>query len=216
MNSFLKRINLAQSVENSAIIASLVPNGLFLSIAVAYAIGAVRIIRFGALVQQSNAIESLSNVDVLCMDKTGTLTANRLQVNSVQPFAGDEADLRRVLGVMSASTASPNKTTEAIIAACPEQACALVTEVPFSSARKWSAVAFDQSQDGASPTLQGIYVLGAPEMLRPHLAEPPTWETISSDVSALATQGLRVLVVAHYPDPTRWRIAATSRRCRMD
>ena len=78
MNSFLKRINLAQSVENSAIIASLVPNGLFLSIAVAYAIGAVRIIRFGALVQQSNAIESLSNVDVLCMDKTGTLTANRL------------------------------------------------------------------------------------------------------------------------------------------
>ena len=170
MNSFLKRINLAQSVENSAIIASLVPNGLFLSIAVAYAIGAVRIIRFGALVQQSNAIESLSNVDVLCMDKTGTLTANRLQVNSVQPFAGDEADLRRILGVMSASTASPNKTTEAIIAACPEQACALVTEVPFSSARKWSAVAFDQSQDGASPTLQGIYVLGAPEMLRPHLA----------------------------------------------
>ena len=202
MNSFLKRINLAQSVENSAIIASLVPNGLFLSIAVAYAIGAVRIIRFGALVQQSNAIESLSNVDVLCMDKTGTLTANRLQVNSVQPFAGDEADLRRILGVMSASTASPNKTTEAIIAACPEQACALVTEVPFSSARKWSAVAFDQPQDGASLTMQGIYVLGAPEMLRPHLAEPPTWETISSDVSALATQGLRVLVVAHYPDPT--------------
>ncbi len=202
MNSFLKRINLAQSVENSAIIASLVPNGLFLSIAVAYAIGAVRIIRFGALVQQSNAIESLSNVDVLCMDKTGTLTANRLQVNSVQPFAGDEADLRRILGVMSASTASPNKTTEAIIAACPEQACALVSEVPFSSARKWSAVAFDQSQDGASLTMRGIYVLGAPEMLRPHLAASPTWEMISSDVSALATQGLRVLVAAHYPDLT--------------
>ena len=202
MNSFLKRINLAQSVENSAIIASLVPNGLFLSIAVAYAIGAVRIIRFGALVQQSNAIESLSNVDVLCMDKTGTLTANRLQLTSVQPFAGDETDLRRVLGVMSASTASPNKTTEAVIAACPEQACELVTEVPFSSARKWSAVAFDQAKGGAASTLQGVYVLGAPEMLRPHLGEPPTWETISSEVSALATQGLRVLVVAHYPDPT--------------
>ena len=59
--------------------------------------------------QQSNAIESLSNVDVLCMDKTGTLTANRLQLDSVQPFAGDEADLRRVLGVMAASTASPTR-----------------------------------------------------------------------------------------------------------
>jgi cation-transporting ATPase E len=201
MNSFLKRINLAQSVENSAIIAGLVPNGLFLSIAVAYAIGAVRIIRFGALVQQSNAIESLSNVDVLCMDKTGTLTANRLQLSAILPFEGDEGQLRRILGVMAASTASPNKTTEAIIAACPEQACALVTEVPFSSARKWSAVAFDQPIDGARPTLRGIYVLGAPEMLRPLLAEPPSWETISSAVSALATQGLRVLVVAHYPDP---------------
>jgi cation-transporting ATPase E len=110
MNSSLQRIKLAQSVENWAIIASLVPNGLFLSIAVAYAIGAVRIIRFGALVQQSNAIESLSNVDVLCMDKTGTLTSNRLQVNSVQPFdGGDEANLRRILGVMAASTASPTR-----------------------------------------------------------------------------------------------------------
>src|SRR5262249_19518109 len=156
-------------------------------------IGAVRIIRFGALVQQSNAIESLSNVDVLCMDKTGTLTANRLQVNSVQPFdGGDEAQLRRTLGVMAASTASPNKTTEAIIAAFPEQPCTLVSEVPFSSARKWSAVAFDQPANGASSALTGVYVLGAAEMLRPHLGAPPTWDNITSDVSALATQGLRV------------------------
>jgi cation-transporting ATPase E len=203
MNSFLKRINLAQSVENSAIIAGLVPNGLFLSIAVAYAIGAVRILRFGALVQQSNAIESLSNVDVLCMDKTGTLTANRLQLNSVRPFEGtDEAGLRRILGVVAASATTPNKTTEAIIAACHGEPCALVSEVPFSSARKWSAVAFDLPTDGAHPALQGVYVLGAPEMLHAHLAAPPAWETIAHEVSDLATQGLRVLVVAHYPDPT--------------
>jgi cation-transporting ATPase E len=201
VNSFLKRINLAQSVENSAIIAGLVPNGLFLSIAVAYAIGAVRIIRFGALVQQSNAIESLSNVDVLCMDKTGTLTANRLQVDDTLPFEGDEARLRRILGVMAASTASPNKTTEAIIAACPEQPSALVTEAPFSSARKWSAVAFDQPEQDDATALRGIYVLGAPEMLRPHLGEPPTWEAITTHVSVLALKGLRVLIVAHYPDP---------------
>ena len=68
----------------------LVPNGLFVSIAIAYALGAVRIIRFGALVQQANAIESLSNVDVLCLDKTGTLTANRLSVEEIVPLAGSE------------------------------------------------------------------------------------------------------------------------------
>ena len=66
--------------------SGLVPNGLFLSITLAYALGAVRIIQYGALVQQSNAIESLSNVTVLCLDKTGTLTANRLQVNAVHPI----------------------------------------------------------------------------------------------------------------------------------
>ena len=56
----------------------MIGNGLFYMIVVAYALGASTIARQGALVQQVNAIESLSNIDVLCMDKTGTLTANRL------------------------------------------------------------------------------------------------------------------------------------------
>ncbi len=110
--------------------------------------------------------------------------------------------LRRILGVMSASTASPNKTTEAIIAACPEQPCALVSRGSLLLGAQVERRRLRSAADSASPALQGIYILGAPEMLRPHLAEPPRWETISSDVSALATQGLRVLVVAHYPDPT--------------
>jgi cation-transporting ATPase E len=121
----------------------------------------------------------------------------------VRPFEGtDEAGLRRILGVVAASTTTPNKTTEAIIAACHGEPCALVSEVPFSSARKWSAVAFDVPTDGAHPALQGVYVLGAPEMLHAHLAEPPAWETIAHEVSGLASQGLRVLVVARCPDPT--------------
>src|SRR5438270_63638 len=78
-------------------------NGLFLSIALAYALAAVRILRFGALVQQANAIESLSNVDVLCLDKTGTLTANRLQVSSLYPLGIAEQEFQRVLGVLVAS-----------------------------------------------------------------------------------------------------------------
>ena len=74
---------LGDVVADATLLAGLVPNGLFVSIAVAYALGAIRILRFGALVQQANAIESLSHVDVLCLDKTGTLTANRLEVESV-------------------------------------------------------------------------------------------------------------------------------------
>ena len=79
------RSALGDVVADATLLAGLVPNGLFVSIAVAYALGAVRIIRFGALVQQSNAIESLSHVDVLCLDKTGTLTANRARASRRSP-----------------------------------------------------------------------------------------------------------------------------------
>ena len=71
--------------SEASILAGLVPNGLFVSIAIAYALAAVRILRYGALVQQSNAVETLSHVDVLCLDKTGTLTANRLVVRRGPP-----------------------------------------------------------------------------------------------------------------------------------
>ena len=88
VNAFLNDITLVDSVRMSVVIAGLVPNGLFVSIAVAYALGAVRIAGKGALVQQSNAVESLSNVNVLCLDKTGTLTANRIRFNEQAPISG--------------------------------------------------------------------------------------------------------------------------------
>ena len=143
VKSVLLRINLAESVENSTIVAALVPNGLFLSIAVAYALGAVRILRFGALVQQANAIESLSHVDVLCLDKTGTLTANRLTVNEVYPLgAMTKQEVERVLSAIAASASGGAKTVEAIHSAWPGVRQRLAGEIPFSSARKWSAVEF--------------------------------------------------------------------------
>src|SRR5262249_25955780 len=139
--------DLVESVQQSVIIVGLVPNGLLLSIALAYAIGAVRILRFGALVQQANAIESLSCVDVLCLDKTGTITANRLLLDALYPIDISEAELRHVLGAVGASTTTRNKTSEAIAAACPapDGTYRAIGEAPFSSARKWSAVALDDS-----------------------------------------------------------------------
>lgn len=204
LDALLKRTALAQSVQNSAILASLVPNGLFLSIAVAYALGAVRILRFGALVQQSNAIESLSDVTVLCLDKTGTLTSNRLEVAGVHPLGVSEQEVRTVLGALVASATSTTTTTAAITAACPGLPHHRVAEVPFSSARKWSAVALDDPDGSGDVLLHGIYALGAPEMLRPFLArstEPGMmeWEAIAAQVADLAERGLRVVLVAYSP-----------------
>jgi cation-transporting P-type ATPase E len=197
VNSLLKETSLAESVQNSAVIAALVPNGLFLSIAVAYALGAVRVLRHGALIQQSNAIESLSNVDVLCLDKTGTLTTNQLKVSELQPITLAAEELEGVLGTVTASARGGTKTSDAIKAAYPRPEQATIADIPFSPDRKWSAVAFDE----AHGTAAGTYVLGAPEMLLPHVAGSDAMRTqIGHDVSERAARGLRVLLLAHHSD----------------
>jgi cation-transporting ATPase E len=195
LRSLLTLVSVPESIAQATVLAGLVPNGLFLSIAVAYAVGAVRILRFGALVQQSNAIESLSNVDVLCLDKTGTLTANALRVRSIEPLGASEEELRSALGAIAASTTAPNQTSEAIAAAFPRDRVATLEEVPFSSARKWSALAF--SADG----LTGVYALGAPEMLRPFAdgGDRMDWRPIEERIRESTEQGLRVLLAVHSP-----------------
>ena len=200
IDALVTRANMGETIASATLVVGLVPNGLFLSITLAYALGAVRIIRYGALVQQSNAIESLSNVQVLCLDKTGTLTANRLQVNAVHPIGMSEDELKSILGTMVASAKTLNKTSEAIKQACPGEAQPLLADVPFSSARKWSAVALDAA------SLKGIYAIGAPEMLQRYLGEAgldtaAAWQAIKNQSAQLTDRGLRVLLIAHHPDP---------------
>jgi hypothetical protein len=74
--SFTQHLPFVESVQATTVIVGLVPNSLILAIVLAYALGAVRMAGKGALIQEANAVESLSNVDVLCTDKTGTLTTN--------------------------------------------------------------------------------------------------------------------------------------------
>jgi len=199
-------------VADATLLAGLVPNGLFVSIAVAYALGAIRILRFGALVQQSNAIESLSHVDVLCLDKTGTLTANKLEVDRVVPLGGaTEAEVVAAAAALAASATAGNKTSEAIAARWPTDAQPLVGEVPFSSARKWSAVALGV-ETGDAP-VRGIVALGAPQFLRRFLAtnadaegpddaelDPDGWDELQAELSQLTALGLRVLLIATHPE----------------
>jgi cation-transporting ATPase E len=171
-----------EGVEDTAVVLSLVPQGLLLLITVAYALGSVRLAGRGALVQQSNAVESLSHVDVLCLDKTGTLTTNRILFHALHPLDGtSEAEMRQSLGDYIASTGSRNRTAEAVAEAITGTVRTVVTEIPFSSARKWSAASFADS---------GTYILGAPEMLG-------FGDGLPSEITALAQQGMRVLMFAH-------------------
>jgi cation-transporting ATPase E len=189
-----------ESVRMSTVILALIPNGLVLSIALAYALGTVRLLGRDMLVQQANAVESLSNVDVLCTDKTGTLTSGVVTTEEVLALGAGQQRVQELLGAFAASTTDANRTIEAIRTALPAQRVEPAHEAFFSSARKWSGLAFDA--DGT----RGTYVLGAPEMLEPALAEgsrdgapsAPDWRARAAEWTA---QGLRVVLFVGRPEP---------------
>ena len=194
VSGFVYETPLVLSAQAAAVIIGLVPNGLFLMIIVSYSLGAVRLARQGALIQQANAIESLSHVDVLCTDKTGTLTANRINYNDIYPLNVDKEDLKRTLADFASSASVTNKTSEAIIDGLGGQQRPTVDEVAFSSARKWSALAFND------PDRRGIYVLGATEMLQPYLSPN---DELAQQIKIWSNEGLRVLLFAHNSEVVR-------------
>ncbi len=137
-------------------IVNLVPEGLILLISVTAAVSAFRMAQRGVLAQQLNAIESLASVDIVCTDKTGTLTEPTLRVVGVVPARGeDETSLARELTVYAVSAPSRNSTLEAIADAqlADVQQRRVIAQVPFSSRRRWSALDLGDER----------LVLGAPE-----------------------------------------------------
>jgi cation-transporting ATPase E len=175
----------------AAVVLGIVPSGLFLMIVVTYSMGAVRLATRDALVQGTNAVESLSNVDVFCMDKTGTLTANKMRLAEVLPIGAKEEDVRAMLGAFARSTTAGTKTSEALAEANPGDKHPITAEVAFSSAYKWSAVSADD--DG----FRGVFAFGAPEFLGPRLDT----ESPLDPPDGWAERGIRTLLFAHGARP---------------
>ncbi|MFD9214834.1 HAD-IC family P-type ATPase [Streptomyces sp. NPDC059544] len=168
-------------------IVPMIPEGLVLLTSVAFAIGVIRLGRKQCLVQELPAIEGLARVDVVCLDKTGTLTEGGMDVTELRTLDGcDEDYVRTVLGALGESDPRPNASLQAIIEAYPDREEWRCTEsLPFSSARKYSGAAFSEG-DGQSST----WLLGAPDVLLPPGAPA------LREVDGLNEQGLRVLLLA--------------------
>ncbi|MFW6722197.1 HAD-IC family P-type ATPase [Streptomyces sp. MAR4 CNY-716] len=168
-------------------IVPMVPEGLVLLTSVAFAIGVIRLGRKQCLVQELPAIEGLARVDVVCLDKTGTLTEGGMDVTELRPLGGAaEADVRRVLGALGSSDPRPNASLQAIVEAYPDtEELRCTGSLPFSSARKYSGAAF--SGDGAGA---GTWLLGAPDVLL------PDGDASLAEIDDLNAQGLRVLLLA--------------------
>jgi cation-transporting ATPase E len=183
------RIPLLESVKAAAVLVALVPQGLVLMIAVTYSLAVMRLAKTGVLIQRLNAVESSSHIDVLCVDKTGTLTTQALELEDVYPVRVTDEECRRLIGVYAASVSDSNKTNDALKTAFPSAASAVGDEVAFDSARKWSAL-------GLSGEPEGVMVLGAPEILAPHVNG---YDALTASIDAWADRGLRVLLFACAP-----------------
>lgn len=171
-------------------VVGMVPEGLVLLTSIAFALSVIVLGRRNVLVQELPAVEGLARVDVVCLDKTGTLTEGSIVFDEIVPLGGTPPDaVGPVLGALS-SGADGNATIEAIAAAFPAPAGWRRLEgVPFSSARKWSATTFEG---------RGTWILGAPEMV---LVGRPDDDPTRQRAEAAARAGNRVLLLARSERP---------------
>jgi cation-transporting ATPase E len=183
---------------------AMIPLGLVLMTSVAFAVGGARLARLNVLVQELAAVEGLARVDVLCIDKTGTLTEGRVVFDDVHDSGvhGPGQELprgwREALGWFGADPHA-NATARCLAPTFSyDGGAAPAAVVPFSSARKWSAANFERPHAAA-----GTWVLGAPEMV--FAAGHPRGNSASTEdllvrSRNLASRGLRTLVLAYTPD----------------
>jgi cation-transporting ATPase E len=184
----------------AATITSMVPQGLVLMATVAFVLGAVRLSSRGAVVQRLSAVESMASVNVLCLDKTGTLTTGRLTLDRVDALGADETAARDRLRLFAWATVDErNKSVQALRAALgsvPGGGVELVDQVPFKAQNRYSAV---RVRAGGRET---VLAMGAVEALARFLPAEDA-ARLEARWRELLPTGLRLLALAEGPPADR-------------
>ena len=189
---FCKQVFISHQGFNDAIVGvvaaliGMIPEGLILLTSVVFAVSIIRLSQHKTLVQELYCIETLARVDVLCLDKTGTITEGTMEVTDVLPLHDTtNEELNIALGSLIHALEDDNPTFNAVKTYCDKYdklTCNHI--VPFSSARKWSGASFDES---------GSYIFGATEFI---LKDSSPYQEIIEEHSE---KGQRVLMLAHSP-----------------
>lgn len=169
-----------------AALVSMIPEGLMLLTSVAFAVGAANLARKKVLVQALPSIETLARVDVICLDKTGTITDGTLKFEQALLEEVSENRVNTIMGALLHHLKDQNATATALRKAFPAISDWQAEKViPFSSARKWSGVSFKD---------RGSFAFGAPEFIFKEMTAE-----MQSKIQPYLEEGQRVLVLVEYP-----------------
>lgn len=188
MELLIRHNSWGHTLEVFVLCIDIVPIALFLLITLTYMLAAVRMANTGVLLQRSNSVESISHVDTVCMDKTGTITTNRLRFEDATHFRDDAEEL---VSLFATATGSRNKTVETLVQRYGETPSELVEEIQFSSQRKYSAV--HVRYDGRDVAMY----MGAWNIIGPRCSRR---EEIDPIISRESAKGLRTVVVCTSED----------------
>ena len=173
-----------------ASVVGMIPEGLVMLTSIALAVGVIKLARKRTLVQDLYSIETLARVDMLCLDKTGTITEGSMQVEKTHIYSTKFGHVDDIMTNMVAALGTQGSTFEAFAQYFrSNEKYEVVGTVPFSSARKWSAADF-----GAN----GKFIVGAPEFV---LKEK--YSLVENDVKEYSAQGFRVLVLVRTTQPLK-------------
>lgn len=190
------------AVASIAGVVGMVPEGLVLLTSTVMALAVVRLASLGALIQELAAVELLARVDVVCADKTGTLTEGSITLERIIPIgvaSGDvqphiPAEVQGALGAFGYNEESRTASSVALRAASPPpigEEWRVIASIPFSSARKWGGLGFAD---------HGSWFLGAPEIV---LRSSNRAGELLAIVDELARKGKRVMALASSKEPLR-------------
>lgn len=186
---FLAKAGFVNSVVNMvAAVLGMIPEGLVLLTSIALAVGVIHLGKHKTLVHELYCIETLARVDVLCLDKTGTLTEGRMKVEDVIPLT--DAPVEEIIGNLLHNLKDDNATFQAMKEYFRDSSLYEALHIiPFSSARKYSGVSFRE---------QGTCIMGAYEFMFPGRED-----SIKLQIDRHTAQGIRVLVLAQSPNPVK-------------